>query len=219
MAEKRKIIVHCSATPPSWMEESSPEAKVAEIRRWHVEERGWRDIAYAEVIDRDGTRVKGRDLDGDGDTWEEIGAHTYGENDDSIGICLIGGHGSRANDDFHDHFTKAQEVSLLQAIDRIHDRYGPLAVEGHNDYAAKACPGFDVDRWLAGAPPARTSPAQSSTIVAAVVSIFGAGGAALTSAAGGMAGALMGGILIVVVILASLLIIGERMKKWRAGDR
>ena len=40
MREINKIIVHCSAT------REGENIDVAEIRKWHVEGRGWSDIGY-----------------------------------------------------------------------------------------------------------------------------------------------------------------------------
>jgi hypothetical protein len=60
--------------------------KVAEVRRWHVQDRGWKDIGYHFLIDRDGTVAKGRPV-------EQVGAHTMDHNVGSIGISLFGGHG------------------------------------------------------------------------------------------------------------------------------
>ena len=142
------IIIHCSATKPDWMAGHSVEEKRDEIRRWHVEDNGWSDIAYASVIDRDGSRAAGRDLDKDGDVYEEIGAHTKGMNDEYGGFCLLGGHGSNEKDDFFDHFMMEQEIAALKEIRAIEEYAGrPLPVHGHNEFAAKACPGFDVRVW------------------------------------------------------------------------
>ena len=44
------IIIHAAATPKTWMADKTGEEKVAEIRRWHVEERGWADIGYNHVL-------------------------------------------------------------------------------------------------------------------------------------------------------------------------
>ena len=55
-----EIILHCADTRPDWMAGQSLADKVAEIRRWHVQQRGWRDIGYHWVIDRDGAVAPGR---------------------------------------------------------------------------------------------------------------------------------------------------------------
>ena len=143
------IIIHCSATRPAWMADRSLEDQVAEIRRWHTEERGWRDIGYHFVVGRDGRSLPGRAL-------EKIGAHTRGRNRDTIGICLIGGHGSAASDAPSEHFTPPQLAELHRLVFELCERFKihrTLRVKGHNDYAAKGCPGFSVKHWLRSVEP------------------------------------------------------------------
>lgn len=74
-----EIIVHCTATQPAWMEGQPTATKVAEVRKWHVQDRGWKDIGYHYLIDRDGTVAEGRPLD-------QVGAHTQGHNTGSVSI-------------------------------------------------------------------------------------------------------------------------------------
>lgn len=138
----REIIVHCSATRPDWMAGRPIAEKVAEIRRWHLAN-GWNDIGYHWIIDRDGKVLAGR-------AETVIGAHTVGRNSGTIGVCLIGGHGSAETDSFSDHFTHQQDVTLGQMIDAISSRTQIERVSGHNEYAAKACPGFNVPAWMKG---------------------------------------------------------------------
>jgi len=137
MRELKRIILHCSATREEWMEDAGLEAQVEEIRRWHVEGRGWSDIGYHFLIGRDGEYAVGRPL-------ERIGAHVRGHNRDSIGVCLIGGHGSASTDSFHDNFTEEQLASVEDLVSVTRMLLGPLSFHGHNEYAAKACPGFRV---------------------------------------------------------------------------
>ena len=73
MRKIKQIIVHCSAT------KEGQDFKAKDIKRWHFE-RGFSDIGYHYVVDLDGTIEEGRSL-------ELIGAHTKGQNRDSIGIC------------------------------------------------------------------------------------------------------------------------------------
>lgn len=143
MRKLTEIIVHCSATRANWMHDAPVTAKVAEIRRWHVQDRGWRDIGYHYVIDRDGAVALGRPLG-------QTGSHVKGRNTGTVGICLIGGHGSSAYDDFSDNFTQAQDRALRAVIADLRRKYGNLDVSSHSDYAAKACPGFKADKWLRG---------------------------------------------------------------------
>lgn len=151
-----EIIIHCTATRAEWWSTRTVKQKTAEVRKWHVEDRGWSDIGYAALIDRDGKVAMGRDLDNDGDTFDDIGAHTKGHNSRSIGIALFGGHGSRETDKFSDHFTPEQDAALRSMIADLKLRFPTIKkISGHNEYAAKACPGFDVMEWLEGEPPKR----------------------------------------------------------------
>jgi hypothetical protein len=137
----REIILHCSATRPDWLGASSLAAKLAEIRRWHMQDRGWRNIGYHWLIDFDGQRAAGR-------AETDIGAHVMDHNRGTIGICLIGGHGADADDQFGDHFTAPQARTLRALIADIRSRTQITKVTGHNAYAAKACPGFRVAGWI-----------------------------------------------------------------------
>ena len=142
MRKITEIIIHCSATWRGWMGNNTTSEKVAEIRDWHVRDNGWSDIGYHFLIDRDGAVAEGRPLD-------RAGAHVVGHNTGTIGVCLIGGHGSTETDAFHDHFNVGQNHSLKVLLAKLQARFGTLKITGHNQYAAKACPGFSVPEWLA----------------------------------------------------------------------
>ena len=134
-----KIILHCADTRPDWMTGRPIAEKVAEIRRWLVQERGWRDIGYHRIVDRDGAVAPGR-------RETEIGAHVEGHNRGTIGICLLGGYGASADDPFERNFTGAQALVVKRLIAEFKGRTAIRKVLGHNDYAPKACPGFRVGR-------------------------------------------------------------------------
>jgi hypothetical protein len=139
----RKIdeaIIHTTATTRDWMKDATPQEQVNEIRRWHVKDRGWRDIGYHYVIARDGTVVVGRPI-------ELIGAHVRGHNEGTVGIALVGGYGSEPHDQFDAHYTEKQNVALRKLLAELKQRYGITKVSGHNEYANKACPGFYVPAW------------------------------------------------------------------------
>ncbi|MEO0498970.1 MAG: N-acetylmuramoyl-L-alanine amidase [Pseudomonadota bacterium] len=134
MRRINEIIVHCTDT------RRGQKADVAEIRRWHVDERGWSDIGYHLVIGEDGRAEEGRPI-------ERAGAHCYRRNGRSIGIALAGGYGvTDARPE--DTFTPAQLSALIGAIRNYRQTYGPLKLSGHRDYdKRKACPTFDVRAW------------------------------------------------------------------------
>lgn len=130
----REIIIHCSATP------EGREVSVETIRRWH-RQRNFADIGYHYVIHLDGTIEPGR-------AEHAVGAHCLHHNQNSIGICYIGGTDRQGNP--KDTRTPAQTAALVQLLKQLTDRYNlPLtAVHGHNEFARKACPSFDVQAWL-----------------------------------------------------------------------
>ena len=128
-----KIIIHCSATP------EGQDFTVQQIRQWHTAPKpkgnGWSDIGYHFVIYRDGSVHKGRPL-------EQIGAHTLGYNANSIGICYIGG--CAADGSPKDTRTEAQKTALIKLVAELKARFPKAMVHGHNEFAAKACPSFNV---------------------------------------------------------------------------
>lgn len=154
MRHINEIVVHCAATRPAWWATRTLNQKVKEIRRWHVEDRGWSDIGYHYLIDRDGKVAEGRSL-------SRTGAHVRGHNTGSIGICLFGGHGSNENDAFSENFTPEQDRALRKLIADLRTRFPTIRkISGHNEYAAKACPGFRVSQWLATGPDAAYPPVR-----------------------------------------------------------
>lgn len=136
-----EIVVHCSDTRPEWMASEGLAAQVAEIRRWHMQDRGWKDIGYHWIVGRDGKILPGR-------AENVVGAGVEGHNSGVIHAVLIGGHQSSEHDRFAQHFTSAQSVSMRQLMQGISMRTQITRIAGHNDYAAKACPGFNVSTWL-----------------------------------------------------------------------
>ena len=123
-----EIIIHCSATP------EGKDFHASDIDRWHKAQ-GWRKIGYHYVIDLDGTVEKGRE------DWE-IGAHCLGHNENSIGICYIGGM-SRIGIP-KDTRTDAQKYYMRELVEQLRKRYPLATIHGHREFARKACPCFDV---------------------------------------------------------------------------
>lgn len=128
-----EIIIHCSAT------KEGVDIKASTIDKWH-RQNGWRCIGYNYVIDLDGTEEKGR-------SEEDIGAHTVGHNIRSIGICYIGGLDKDGKP--KDTRTEAQKASMLRLVKELLVRYPKARLSGHNQWARKACPCFDVPKWAA----------------------------------------------------------------------
>ena len=133
MREIKEIILHCAATP------EGRDFTVAQIDRWH-RSRGFTGIGYHYVVYRDGSVHPGR-------RESAVGAHCTGHNANSIGVCYIGGCTSDGKTP-KDTRTAAQRRSLLQLVKELLGRYPGATVHGHNEYARKACPSFNVKTWL-----------------------------------------------------------------------
>lgn len=125
MRSIQRVILHCSAT-----RDSGDLIGADEIRRWHVEERGWSDIGYHYVIRRSGKLEYGRP--------EDIsGAHTAGENHNSIGVCLIGTY----------DFTHEQVMTLKKLASMFYVEHGLEADDWfcHYQFSNKDCPNIPVE--------------------------------------------------------------------------
>jgi N-acetylmuramoyl-L-alanine amidase len=120
-----EIIVHCSDSPDDrWV-------SVEEIRTWHIRDRGFRDIGYHYVVLKDGRVETGRNVN-------IIGAHCYGHNVHSIGVCWVGRHDCN----------EKQMPALVKLVKDLLFIYnlGPGDVKGHCEYEShKTCPNLPMD--------------------------------------------------------------------------
>lgn len=126
------IFVHCSATKPSM------DVGVREISQWHREQ-GWLAVGYHFIIRRDGTIEEGRPVD-------VVGSHVKDWNSKSVGVCLVGGIDDKGK--FKANFTPAQMQSLKEKLADLKDMYPDAEIKAHHDVAPKACPSFNLSRWL-----------------------------------------------------------------------
>jgi len=131
MRDINEIIIHCSATP------EGREVSVADINYWH-KQRGFNSIGYHFVIYLDGSVHTGRPI-------EQIGAHCLSHNNHSIGICYIGGL-SKDGKTPKDTRTVAQKTAHAKLVADLRASFPNASVHGHCEYAAKACPCFDVKK-------------------------------------------------------------------------
>lgn len=140
MRKINKIILHCTAT------REGRDYSVDTIRSWHVDGRGWSDIGYHYLVQLDGTINEGRPI-------ERSGAHTKGQNRYSIGIAYVGGveaqRDSRGKWPAKDTRTPEQIQALDSFIRELMNQYPEATLHGHNEYARKACPSFDVQKEYA----------------------------------------------------------------------
>ena len=119
------LIVHCSDTP------DDKDIGVNEIHKMHLSF-GWQGVGYHKVIRRCGIVENGRP-----ECW--VGAHTFGKNKESLGVCLIG----------RNSFTDEQFTSLEKVLRLWKILYPKAKIIGHCDTGntSKTCPNFDVEIW------------------------------------------------------------------------
>jgi len=124
------IVIHCSLTKVDQL------IGADEIRRWHVEERGWHDIGYHYVITRAGRLEYGRPA-------FVKGAHVKGHNDNTIGICLVGGMG--ADGECEHNITQPQGYELARLLMQLYKVIPNARIVGHRDLdPTRGCPCFDI---------------------------------------------------------------------------
>lgn len=129
----KEIIIHCSATA------EGKDYTVTDIARWH-EARGFKTIGYHYVIYRDGGLHFGRKI-------EDQGAHCLKHNANSIGICYIGGCAADGKTP-KDTRTVDQKRTLVRLLKDLKRQFPKATIHGHNEFAKKACPCFDVQKFV-----------------------------------------------------------------------
>ena len=119
------LVIHCSDTP------DDKHLTAIDIHKMHTGF-GWDGIGYHKVITKDGIIENGRP-----EYW--IGAHVYGKNDQSLGVCLIG----------KNKFNAKQFNSLEKVLRDWKKKYPLAIIKGHNNAmdTKKTCPNFDVYQW------------------------------------------------------------------------
>ena len=136
MAKLEFLIIHCTDTP------AGREITSAVIRQWHLEERGWKQVGYSEMVHINGgiETLVNNNNDDLVDPWE-ITNGAVGMNAKSRHIVYVGGKGG-------DTRTTAQKGAMMAFVRDFVKKHPQVRVAGHNQFAAKACPSFDVPQWL-----------------------------------------------------------------------
>lgn len=147
MAALKYLVLHCTATP------EGREVTADDIRRWHTSPvsaggRGWRQVGYTDLIHLDGAveRLVDNNEDANVDPWEITnGAAGYNSVSRHVvyaGGCALDGKTSK------DTRTVMQRSAMERYVRDFHRRFPTVRIVGHNELAAKACPSFDVQKWL-----------------------------------------------------------------------
>ena len=143
---KRKyLIIHCTATPEG--RDISP----AQVFEWHTfpppKGRGWSKVGYSKLVLLNGgihTFVQDNE-DQFVDTWE-ITNGVKGINSISMHVCYVGGVDEKFNP--KDTRTNQQKTALEVIAGKVLLMNPEIKIAGHYHFAAKACPSFDVEKWL-----------------------------------------------------------------------
>lgn len=113
---ERTILHHAEAS----------ECTVEDIHRWH-KNNGWAGIGYHFFVKKDGTIYRGR-------PEEYVGAHAYGSNYNSIGICAEGRY-------MEEEMPEEQKQAIIELVRYLEDKYGIDTIQGHREVCATSCPG------------------------------------------------------------------------------
>lgn len=140
------LVLHCTATPEGRQVTSDT------IRSWHTDPvskggRGWKQVGYSKMVHLNGrmeTLVPYND-DDNVDAWEITNGAT-GINAQSMHIVYVGGTDRAGN--AKDTRTDLQLEAMTNFVRAFVDRHPRILVAGHNQFAKKACPSFDVPEWL-----------------------------------------------------------------------
>lgn len=97
-----------------------------QIHQWHLNN-GWEGAGYHFLVRKDGNVYRLR-------PEEYIGAHAYGSNYNSIGICAEGNFENET-------MPEAQKNSLIELVSYLKGKYGISKVLKHSDVNNTACPG------------------------------------------------------------------------------
>ncbi len=97
-----------------------------DIHRWHLN-KGWSGAGYHFLVRRDGKIYRLRPED-------KVGAHAYGSNYNSVGICFEG-------DYMTENMPEEAIKSGQELVAFLKNKYGISTVQAHRDVCATSCPG------------------------------------------------------------------------------
>ena len=97
-----------------------------DIHRWHLNN-GWSGAGYHFLVKKDGKVYRLRPED-------KVGAHAYGSNYNSLGVCFEG--------NFMEEDMPAEQIKAGQElVAYLKNKYNITTVQAHRDVCATSCPG------------------------------------------------------------------------------
>ena len=97
-----------------------------DIHRWHLAN-GWAGAGYHFLVRKDGTIYRLRPED-------KVGAHAYGSNYNSIGVCFEGNY-------MEEDMPEVQKQAGKELVVYLKNKYNITTVQAHRDVCATSCPG------------------------------------------------------------------------------
>lgn len=153
MGKVKLGVIHCTATP------EGRKVSKEELLLWHTGKksnghRGWKNPGYRDMIHIDGTlsNLQSYNQDDELDSWE-ITNGARGFNTEAIHIVYVGG--SKSSKDSWMKFyppkdtRTTEQLKTLELYVKYHTLIHPnIKWCGHNELSNKACPSFNVPKWL-----------------------------------------------------------------------
>lgn len=120
---------------------------VRQIQNYHMDNRGYADIAYNFLCCRHGDVFEGRG-------WDTKGAHATNHNASGWGVAYLG------NDDPNENDATPEARAAIRALwDEAAARRGVrVPAEGHRDVGQTACPGDELQAWVHAGMPLEAPP-------------------------------------------------------------
>jgi hypothetical protein len=143
MGKLKYLVLHCTATP------EGREVTSDQIRKMHTAPksqggRGWDRLGYSDMIHLDGT-VENITPHNEDDivtnsemTWGASGVNATGTH-----VVYVGGMNKKMTTP-RNTMTKEQEAAIIQYIFEHIKLHPDILIAGHNQFARKACPSFDI---------------------------------------------------------------------------
>ncbi len=110
---------------------------VRSIQNFHMDTRGWNDIAYSWLYCHHGHAYEGRG-------WGAMTAATLGANDHTQAACFLG-----ADVKNHDDVTVPGREAATHLTREFLRKFGAnCTVGGHRDWTQTTCPGEEIYAWI-----------------------------------------------------------------------
>ena len=122
-----RSVIHHTASPTN--DSMTPEQRLRQTQNYHMDSRGYCDIAYNYLVSRDARVWTGRGA-------TVLGGHTLNQNTGNVAVCYLGNYET-------DQPTDAQICSGAGMLAWLNVNHGVAfsTLKGHRDYGQTACPG------------------------------------------------------------------------------